>query len=415
MVETATPPTKQEMEKLLPSSWPEGWEEIERYSGSGSLWIKIGHYSPDSHYAVDEDINVHLLPETPPGINLSKYDFTADLRVTYVQDSETDILDLNESKSHTEKELLKAKKLLQKSGGELSEEERYSLEELMNQASQFVSRVKEMKYLGEKAKGISTPDGETGVLSVSIGRFVLDRYLIGSERFLKPGSTKIHSVKCYATSRAHEPLRLKGKCNCWACRSHKPCSTLKAEGFVHKEELEQINRSVFSRIKGEKEESEEVNTEIIRGQNKIKNPKEKFEVKNGDTIETNKRTQVNIADSIGNKISIGGGSMVKINEPSNFELLIGSITAFINKLKSKGKLEVNAATAIVAVRGTIFSLWTDGQTTTLTVVEGEVEFSDLKGNKVIVEGNQTCICSKEQGLQNPVTLPINLKEQFKGV
>lgn len=139
MVKSTTPPTKEEMEKLLPSTWPPRWEEIERYSGSGSLWIKIGHYSPDSHYAVIEDINVHLLSETPPGINLSKYDFTADLRVTYVRNSETDILDLNESKSHAEKELLKVKKLLQKSGGELSEEERYSLEELMNQASQIVS------------------------------------------------------------------------------------------------------------------------------------------------------------------------------------------------------------------------------------------------------------------------------------
>jgi len=264
LTQATTPPTKEEMEKLLPSScWPAEWEEIERYSGSGSLWIKIGHFSPDSYYAVNEDINVHLLPETTPGINVSKYDFTADLRVTYVKDSGTDTLGLSESKPHAEKELLKAKKLLQESGGELSEEERYSLEELMNQASQFVSVVKEMKYLGEKARGISNPDGKTRALSVSIGHFVLDRSLIGSEQCLKPGGTKIHSVKCYATG-SHD---------------HKPCSTLKAEGFIHREEAEQILRSIFSRIKGEKEEIEEVNAEIIRGQNKIKNPSEKFEVK----------------------------------------------------------------------------------------------------------------------------------------
>lgn len=98
------------MEQLLPSNWPERWEEIERYSGNGCLWIKIGHLSHDSYYAACEHINVHLLQETTPGINISKYDFTADLRVTFIKDSETNILDLSESKFHAEKELLIAKK-----------------------------------------------------------------------------------------------------------------------------------------------------------------------------------------------------------------------------------------------------------------------------------------------------------------
>lgn len=123
---------------------------------------------------------------------------------------------------------------------------------------------------------------------------------------------------------------------------------------------------------------------------------------------------MNIADGAGNKMWVGGGSRVKINEPSNFELMMGSLTAFINKLKPRTKFEIHTPNCIPAVRGTIFSLYVDENITSLTVVEGEVEFSDLKGNKVIVKDNQTCVCSKEQGLQNPVTLPINLKEQFKG-
>lgn len=395
--EFTTPPTKEEMEKLLPLSWPAGWEEIERHSGSGSLWIKIGHLSPDPYYAANEHINVHLLllPDTKPGIIVSKYDFTADLRITYVKDSETGILDLSESKSHAEKELLKAKKLLQESGGELSEEERHSLEELMNQVSQFVSEVKEMKYLGEKARGISAPDGKTGVLSVSIGRFVLDRSLIGSEQYLKSGSTKIHSVKCYATG-SHD---------------HKPCSTLKAEGFIHREEVEQILRSIFSRIKGEIKEEVITNcAEIIRGQTKIENPKRKYPIKDGDIIKTAKTTQINIADNAGNKISIGGKTEVKMNAMRDLKLIAGTITAFIKKLKPKTKFEVHTPTSAVSVRGTAFSLFTDDNATTLTVIEGSVEFSDLKGNKVMVKDNQSCICSKEQGIQKPIILPVDLKE-----
>lgn len=79
--QATAPPTKEEMEQLLPSNWPERWEEIERYSGNGSLWIKIGHLSPDS-YSACEHINVHLLPETTPGINISKYDFNRRLIIS---------------------------------------------------------------------------------------------------------------------------------------------------------------------------------------------------------------------------------------------------------------------------------------------------------------------------------------------
>lgn len=376
LTQATTPPTKEEMEKLLPSSWPPRWEEIERYSGSGSLWIKIGHLSPDPYYAACEHINVHLLPEMAPGINVSKYDFTADLRVTYVKDLETDILDLNESKFHAEKELLKAKKLLQESGGELSEEERSSLEELVNQVSQVVPELREIEYLGEKARETPTPEGKIWIPSVSIGRFVLNGSLIGSEQCLKPGSTRIHSVKCNATRRMHEPLVNRGKHNvssCWACRSHNPCSTLKAEGFIHREELEQLFRSIFSKIKGEKEEAKEVNAEIERGGTKIKNPKEKFEVKKGDTIKTDKRTQVNIADGTGNKMWVGGGSDIKINEPSNFELLLGTITAFLQKLKPKSKFEIHTPTCSTGVRGTTFTIDIGGDGTSIVaVLEGEV-------------------------------------------
>lgn len=46
---STTPPTKEEMEKLLPSNWPKGWAIIEKYAGTGSLWIKIGHVSPDPY------------------------------------------------------------------------------------------------------------------------------------------------------------------------------------------------------------------------------------------------------------------------------------------------------------------------------------------------------------------------------
>ena len=79
----------------------------------------------------------------------------------------------------------------------------------------------------------------------------------------------------------------------------------------------------------------------------------------------------------------------------------------------KDGLKVRTPQAVCGVRGTIFGLHVEKDVTTITVVEGKVEFSDLKGNKVIVKENPFCICSKEQGLQMPVTVPFNLKEKFE--
>ncbi|MGQ9848000.1 MAG: FecR domain-containing protein, partial [Bacteroidales bacterium] len=153
---------------------------------------------------------------------------------------------------------------------------------------------------------------------------------------------------------------------------------------------------------------------------------EKFKIESGDKIKTDKRIEVTITFGDDIKLKIGesttvdmgdfivstvpGDSRVKIKEPLIPDLSVGTLTAIINKLKPRTKFEIHTPNCVTCARGTIFSLWTDGNTTSLTVVEGEVEFSDLKGNKTIVKSNQICICSKEQGLQKPVTLPIDSKK-----
>lgn len=417
----ASPPTKEEMEKLVPPL-PPGWEEIERYSGEGSIWVKLGHLSPDPGYSANKDLNVHLLiGPTPSGFKKSKHDFTADIRVTYIKDSELHLSDFDSSVLKTNEDLEKAKKFLKEAGENISKEDRASLEELLKQVNQFASMAREGKYLGEKARIIEGPEGETAITSVSIGRFVLDRSLIGADQALKQGNTRIHSVKCEKTWREHEPLQCRGKhdvSNCGACSCHsdgKLCSTLKTEGFIHKEEAENLLSLIFSQIKGEKPNTGLV--EILRESGKIENPKEKFELEDDDMIKTDSKSSINIQDDSGDKISIGSKSKVKLNEYADIELLEGTaeiIFENIDALKSEGySIKCRTPQAICGVRGTIFSLFTDKNFTTLTVVEGEVEFLDLNGNKEMVKENQVCVCSKEHGLQKPVTMPVNLKEQFK--
>ena len=402
-----TLPAKEAMEKLMPSSWPARWEEVDRYSKDGMATVSLAHINPypENEVGVAIQKSGYGIAVAMPSLKPEKFDFVGHLSITGYGDKQTakqffenyqtiPTQGLSAPTPGASMDIPLGDLIKTFAPKEMVKELESALEKGKKGLAESGVKIEKGKYLGEKALFAVGKDGTKGVQAVLINNFVITGLLLMSDTF-EYGSKRIHAIKCKRSD------------------NHPPCSTLKDEGFLHKEEVEQINQMIFSRIKGEKEKSEEINAEIIRGQTKIKNPNEKFEVKKGDTIKTDSKTQVNIADSAGNKIWIGGGSKVKINEPSNFELLMGSITAFLSKLQSKTKFEINTPVAVAGVRGTIFSLWTDGQTTSLTMVEGEVEFSDLKGNKVIVKENQTCICTKEQGLQKPVTLPTSLKQQFK--
>lgn len=410
LTQATAPPTKEEMEELLPSSWPKRWEEVDRYAKDGLAVLSLAHINPWQQY----EIGVGILKQgfglvaMMPSLKPEKFDFVGHVNIAGYSDKQT-------AKQFFESyQTISTRGLSAPTPGtsmnmplgdlvkafvpkEMIKEFESALEKDKKEFAKLGAKIEKGKYLGEEATLTVGKEGKGICNAVLINNFVITGVLLISNA-LKPGSTPIHA----------RPI------DC-PCKRSRPCSTRKAAGYLYREEVEQINRSIFAKIKGEKEEAKEINAEIERGENKIKNPKEGFKVKNGDKIETNKRTHVNIADSAGNKVLISGGCRVKINEPSNFELMLGSLTAFIKSLKVKGKFEIHTPNASTGVRGTIFSVWTDKITTSLTVIEGEVEFSDLEGNKVIVKSNQSCVCSKEQGLQQPVTLPINLKEQFKDV
>ncbi len=417
LTKATTPPPKEEMEKLLssPSSWPQNWEEIDRFSKDGIVNVSLAHINPDpkNEAGVSIEKSGYGIASGMVSLKPEKFDFIGHLSITGYTDKQTakEFFDSNQniltqglaaptpgaSIDIPLGDLIKAV-----APKETVKEFESALEKGRKELAGSGVKFEKGRYLGGEALFAVGKDGKRAIQAVLINNFVITGLFLMSDGF-DSGSKRIHARRC--------------KLSYLPESKHPPCSTLKAEGFVHKEEIEQINRSIFSRIKGEKESEEEADAELIRGAEKIKNPKEKFEVKKGDTIKTDKRTQVNIADGAGNKMWVGGGSRVKINEPSNFELMMGSLTAFLNKLKVKGKFEIHTPTfgSVWTVRGTIFSGYVDQSIASLTVIEGEVEFSDPKGNTVIVKSNQTCTYSKEHGLQKPVTLPINLKEQFKGL
>jgi hypothetical protein len=47
LIKATTPPAKEDMEKLLPSSWPARWEEVDRYAKDGQAVLSLAHINPD--------------------------------------------------------------------------------------------------------------------------------------------------------------------------------------------------------------------------------------------------------------------------------------------------------------------------------------------------------------------------------
>lgn len=423
LTQAATPPTKEEMEKLLPSSWPARWEEVDRYAKDGQVIISLAHINPYPNEEVGiaiqkigNGIAIGMLSLKP-----ERFDFLGHINIIGYSDKQTakqffesyqtiPTQGLSAPTPGTPMNIPLGDLVKAFAPKEMINEFESALEKGKKEFAKSGVKIEKGKYLGEEAILIVGKEGKTGCNAVLINNFVITGLLLMSDA-LDPGSKKIHA----------RPI------DC-PCKDSRPCSTRKAAGYIHREEVEQILRSIFSKIKGEKEETKEINAEIERSGTKIKNPSEKLEVKKGDRIKTGKGTEITITLEDDLKLKIGKNTVVDMGDfyistlPGDSRVTIkpsvlnmGTITAIINKLRSNTKFEIRTPICHTGVRGTIFSLWTDGQTTSLAVVEGEVEFSDLKGNKIIVRSNQTCICSKDQGLQKPITLPINLKEQFKGV
>ncbi|MBS1263993.1 MAG: hypothetical protein MAG715_01188 [Methanonatronarchaeales archaeon] len=95
--------------------------------------------------------------------------------------------------------------------------------------------------------------------------------------------------------------------------------------------------------------------------------------------------------------------------------VMGEMAEKVENLRAEGYgLEVRTPLAVIGVRGTTFHVFADRQNTSLTVVEGEVELSDLDGNTVTVRENQYSFCSSTLGLQAPVEAPFDVEKQPHG-
>lgn len=411
LITANTLPTKEEMEKLLLSKWPAMWEEIEKKSSDGMISVRIGHISPYPEHVENPAIKLVTVADFSTngmkGIETSKYDFLANLSITGYTDKQTakQFFENYSNNSISFSNItpgmnfnIDIENLLEVfAPKELVKEAKESIEKAQKSLNKEGIRVIKGKFLNEEALFVTGKNGEKVCQAVLINNFIIMGDILGYTH-LPPGKTPIHSCKCKGA---------KGQYT-----DHKKCSTLENENFIHKEKVELLLKEIFTRIKEKtKEYSKETRVEIIREKSKILNPKEELIIFNNNIVKTDNKTQITLSDSVNNKITIGNNTELKMETISDLKLKAGTITLFLKNMKSKFK--IYTPVSIIGVRGTIFSVWTDETATTLTVIEGEIEFSDLNSKKVIVKSNQSCICSKEYGLQKPVSISVDLKAQYK--
>lgn len=376
----------------------------------------MGHLSPDPRHSEGPSLKLAFVGTHPVDTSrkrLSKYDFVGRLAIFWIED----MTEVSLSYLRSEKFLSKKEKILKmintaetsklsKEDIKLISEARELLEKL---PKELVGRIKARNYLGAKARILPGSGGEECIASIRVGRYTLHQSLVSAANMLDPGSTPIHSIKCDKAQRTHLDT-----CRCPACTTHPSCSTLKKEGFIHKEELERLLKLIISRIKGEKGKPEEEPPVVVeRDGKRVDSPADGFDLKPGDKIKT-RRAEVLIKDETDNllaikentEIRIGGNALEQVLEQTMGEL-------FMEVEKMKGfDYKIRTPQAVCGVRGTAFALHVGEAFTRLTVAEGEVVFSDLRGRSVVVKSNHFCICT-EEGLRKPGPAEMDVKEMFE--
>jgi len=128
-----------------------------------------------------------------------------------------------------------------------------------------------------------------------------------------------------------------------------------------------------------------------------------------EPIKTDKFTQRNITVPNKGKVIVSPNSECKFSDEDELNQAFGEIMEKIKKLPPDYDFKVRSPQAVLGVRGTQFitRVEKDG-TTILTVLDGEVEFSDKKKRKtVVVKKNQISVVNPGGLPSDPVSIDPN--------
>lgn len=127
------------------------------------------------------------------------------------------------------------------------------------------------------------------------------------------------------------------------------------------------------------------------------------DLQKGDEVITREDSRVKVSLKDASTLDMNENTKIKVESDSEIDLYTGEL---FNKIKPGGDYSVRMAQPVSSVRGTQFITRVDKDgTSTLIVLEGEVEFYDKEKNKtVIVRKNQKSVCELEGLPSDPVSI-----------
>ena len=141
----------------------------------------------------------------------------------------------------------------------------------------------------------------------------------------------------------------------------------------------------------------------------------KMTVYPGDKISTGDGAEAELKLSDGSVLKLKDGGeleiekMEKQKKPLNtiraFKLFKGKILGAIRKLSSReSKFTVSTPTAVAGIRGTVFGVFVEGDSTELNVLNGEVGIQGEAGGEVLVKDKMMITVAKGDSARNPVAM-----------
>jgi len=141
----------------------------------------------------------------------------------------------------------------------------------------------------------------------------------------------------------------------------------------------------------------------------------KMTVYSGDKISTDDGSEAELKLSDGSVLKLKDSGLLEIEKmekqkkPLNtnraFRLAKGKILGAIRKLSSReSKFTVSTPTAVAGIRGTVFGVFVEGDSTELNVLNGEVGIQGEAGGEVLVKDKMMITVAKGDSAKNPVAM-----------
>ncbi len=141
----------------------------------------------------------------------------------------------------------------------------------------------------------------------------------------------------------------------------------------------------------------------------------KMTLGSGDKVATEDGTELEIKLDDGSVLKMRDKGLLAIDRMekqkkplttiTSLQAVSGKILGCIRKLSSReSRFDITTPTAVAGIRGTVFAVFVEGDSTELDVVQGQVAVAGQKGGEVLVGEKQSTVVARGDSARSPVPL-----------